>query len=600
MPEVPKAILEGREPVEAVAGVEVISDATWDPAEERWEIELEVAIDPADSKFVPGKTRWIVRLAAHYPQGAIDILPALDGGLEHTFPHQLNNSLVGLKADLKRRWRPGKICVDTGTAPLDRHGADPSETRETPSRLLWHVERTKQWLEAAAHGELALAGDPFELPDYREASETTITFHEGSDSLSGWRSSDIRWGTVSFARVNESTIVTTEFVNPSGEIVFAPRWGAGVDRTREPATGLWFLGDRPLATEPWQAPMTWGALEGCFDGEELSPLRVVSHAADSLRDRARHFMLLGFPIPRTIGEPDVRIHWVALQLPPLAEKGAKLKGFRNHGEGLWNYDRSRRFRPESPVLWAPTENGHDSDLTSRGSFDGSWDTQTVLVIGGGALGSAVSELLLRGGVRDLVICDSEDLEAGNLIRHTLTTADLGRNKACALAVHLNQASLNAHVQAIASAFPPADPDERALVTKATVVVDCSANDDVLHHLAGFQFAAPPTTFHISFGSRAERLFLYGRTTGCADPNKYLDWIDPWLQKEREESERSPEIRPTAGCWHPAFPARPDHIFLLASAAVDWMDTQLERCTAESCLVLRRTTGSQLLSETLER
>ena len=123
MPEPTEQILEGRRPLEDIRGVELLQDATWDDDQKFWFLELEIETDVEGSAEVPPKTRWCVRVAPSYPQDAIDVLPATDGGLTQTFQHQLNNSTVGLKK-VPRRWRPGKICVDTGTAALDRHGAD--------------------------------------------------------------------------------------------------------------------------------------------------------------------------------------------------------------------------------------------------------------------------------------------------------------------------------------------------------------------------------------------------------------------------------------------------------------------------------------------
>ena len=601
MPEPTAQILEGRRPLEDIRGVELRQDATWDEEQKRWFLELEIEADvEGGSAEVPPKTRWFVHVSPNYPQGDIDVLPAAEGGLTQTFQHQRNNSTVGLKKEVaERRWRPGKICIDTGTAALDRHGADPAEPRSAAARLEWHVERTKLWIQAAATGSLTKPGDPFELPDYRSISGSLILFHEGDASLASWSATQHKWGWVNFASVNAGTRATTTFRSPSGREIYGPPWGEAVANVDASEVGLWLRLEKPLASEPWQAPMTWGAIEDCFEKQEASPLALIEKHADRIRDGRSHLMLIGYPIPAIIGGPAVRMHWVALRLPVLTGSGARIKGFRNTGQGLWSYDRTRLFRPDSPALWESTENADDSELTSRGSLSPNWREARVLVIGCGALGSAVAELLARGGVRDLILCDPDNFESGNLVRHTLTCDNLGENKAEALATRLNSASPNANAQAIPETFPPTKTADVERATRATVVVDCSANDSVLHSLAAFPFENLPATFHISFGSHAARLFLYGRSPGPAAPEKYLDWIDPWLAKERGEATSEAEIRPSAGCWHPAFPARADHVWLLAAATMTWMNEQLEEGRFESWLVLKRTDAFELLRVSLD-
>src|SRR5688572_11153576 len=86
-------------------------------------------------------------------------------------------------------------------------------------------------------------------------------------------------------------------------------------------------------------------------------------------------------------------------------------------------------------------------------------TSSVLLIGGGALGGMVADLLVRGGLRHLTILDNDDLEAGNLGRHVLGMDNLGKGKAHALARKLNLSSPHANVESIHCVFPPRNEEE---------------------------------------------------------------------------------------------------------------------------------------------
>ena len=101
------------------------------------------------------------------------------------------------------------------------------------------------------------------------------------------------------------------------------------------------------------------------------------------------------------------------------------------------------------------ENWHPDQIGSRGRLPKSFTEARVLLIGAGALGSSVAEMLVRGGVSDLTVFDPQRVEAGNLVRHTLGFDVIGTSKALALAAHLNGANPNARVRGFAAPFPAA-------------------------------------------------------------------------------------------------------------------------------------------------
>jgi len=65
-------------------------------------------------------------------------------------------------------------------------------------------------------------------------------------------------------------------------------------------------------------------------------------------------------------------------------------------------------------------------------------TKSVVVIGVGAVGSQVAVGLAHEGIGRLCLIDHDDLEEGNLHRHVLGRADLGKNKAVATKLFLDQ------------------------------------------------------------------------------------------------------------------------------------------------------------------
>ena len=177
---------------------------------------------------------------------------------------------------------------------------------------------------------------------------------------------------------------------------------------------------------------------------------MVSSLPDRLRDGRQHLLLVGFPIPEVLGGESVQIHWQALLLPALERRAPP--GFRKNSVGRKVADR-RTLASANRIKWIRSENWSPSNSHARGQFAPELANKRVLIIGAGSLGSAVAEVLVRGGLRQLIVCDGDLLEHGNLARHTLGIQDVGEWKAVALAARLQSVSVHLKVAAIPSKFP---------------------------------------------------------------------------------------------------------------------------------------------------
>jgi hypothetical protein len=219
-----------------------------------------------------------------------------------------------------------------------------------------------------------------------------------------------------------------------------------------------------------------------------------------------------------------------------------------------------------------SENWHAEQLSTRGKLSEGLASTTVLVIGAGALGAPLAELLVRAGVQQLTIIDDERLEMGNLTRHPLGLDDLKTPKASALATRLNLAAPHAAVEGINVDFPPVKEMDRAQVQRCDVILDCTGHDAVLHYLEHFPWCGAKHFFSISLGLRARRLFCF---TAYGTRFPHLDFrkaLEPWLKREIEEYAELELPREGVGCWHPVFPARVDDIWMLASVAVKYIES----------------------------
>ncbi|WP_309896736.1 ThiF family adenylyltransferase [Archangium sp.] len=555
----------GRRALDGVAGVELLAEVSWDSEEQCWVLPLRLRADTSGSS-IPEWTDWYVLIDEHYPWGRIDFLPAKKGGLEDTHPHQSLNR----PGSAARPWREGRLCLQTGLASLGLR-ARPEEPRSPEARLSWHVAGAREWLESAARGQLLAPGHAFELPDLPTAGSQQVVFRERAGELGTWMGSQERRGWVELLPVpgNLRLLAANAFSSLEGRRVFSPDWGdllRSVPRQRRFRVP-WMRCDSLPILPPYAPPTSWPELEKALGFRGLDVRKELHTFASQLRDGEHHLCLIGFPIPEKVGGPDVRMHWWALQLPIFAHGNVAPRGYRRNERAYWLHDQVHLFERALPLEWLRTDNWAPEELRSRGALPEPLRSTWVLLLGAGALGSAMAELLVRGGVSRMVILDGDVLEAGNLVRHTLDVTDVRHSKADALARRLRTLNPDLQVHAFRKNLDEQTARSTWLVSRCDTILDCTASDEVLKTLGRLTWEGDRLFFSTSFGVRARRLLCFSATGPTFPWGEFWKQAESWLQQEHEELRRTELPREGLGCWHPVFPARADDVALAAAIAV---------------------------------
>ena len=564
---VPIRVAVGR--LSGIPGVALDSSQEFISAEAAWAIQLRVT-SARSSEFVPEETRWVALVDCSYPAGRIRIFPAQNGGLVHTFPHQDRNVVSGLS---HAAWRTGKPCLDSPSQRLGRIAGGPEPMGDVEQRLRWHVERCLVWLEVAANDQLMVDDEPFEVPKCPSEllnTRFTVIHDEGDDTWPAWdghagHHGEIHWGVIPGF---EKTIVAEEFFDARGDLIRSCRRAS--QPSEKPWVGYWWLWPSPIVIPPWHAPGTWAELRRT--GSRLNVdvdgfIRWMAHRAGG---KEAVIILLGYPIPTLWNGAPVEVHWQAILPPEVPTKIKPMNGFRANARGRSERLRRDIFNGRNKLSYLKTANWHPDRLQARGRFPSEVRTRSVAVIGAGALGSTVAELLVRGGVTDILIVDHDDLEAGNLVRHTLTGADLGRNKAIATAARLQGAAPMSRITSHAAWLPRGDALQ-TLLEPFDIVLDCTGEDDVLSRLSVAWWSIPRHFLSASLGFAANRLFLFG-AHACSFPfEEFEGAVRPWLAAERSRWTAAGETLEGAGCWSPLFPARSDDVWLAAVATVKYLE-----------------------------
>lgn len=564
-PKLSEDLRAGRRALEGLPGVNLLRDWTWDDSVGRWVFHCRLSPPVAPSGPVPAATDWYVLVDASYPWGTITFFPAKQGGLTETFQHQNYNGTGAVDVP----WRTGDPCLDTTLRVLRRQAYD-SEPFDMHSRLRWRFERVLDWLVMASRGELAMPGDPFELPQFPvpTSHDLLVAFTEDPASFDVWQEVRSPVGRIQSVGIKPGTQVVTHFMANSSRTLYEPRWGHIIAwNTAARAVGLWLRLEAVPVLPPWQAPATWGELRVVCLEQGIDLDQILKPAVGHLRDGRRHVALIGFPIPPVVGVTPTQIHWQALLLPRLSRGTQAHRGFRPNEEGYWRLDRKMVLRDEDALEWLPSENWHADQLATRGRFSQAVTAQKAAIVGAGAIGSAVAELLIRAGMHRLVVIDDEDLTAGNLTRHTLALDEVGLLKASAMAARLNRLSPHAAVTAVSHRFPPVNDADREELRNCQLVIDCTGDDTAAYDLNQFPWDEPRLFVSLSLSLGARRLYCFAAYGNTFPNTVFREAVAPWLAKDMEERAGEPLPREGIGCWHPVFPARADDVWLMVSVAV---------------------------------
>ncbi len=567
--EAPRSIRVALDRLIGVPSVALESHPEFISGESAWAVRLRLT-SPRSSDFVAEQTCWVVLIDGSYPAGSIRIFPAQNGGIVHTFPHQDRNVV---STSNHATWRTGKPCLDSPSQRLGRIAGGPEPKGDVEQRLRWHVERCIAWLEVAANDQLMVRDEPFEVPQCPFDlinSCFTVIHDEGADSWEAWgkhvgHHGEVHWGVIPSL---DKTIVAENFFDTRGDWIRSCR--RGYQSSENPWVGYWWLWPSPIVIPPWHAPGTWAELRRA--GARLNVdvdgfFRWMVHQA---RGKEDVIIILGYPIPSRWHGAPVEVHWQAISLPAIPTNNTPMKGFRDNQRGRYERLRLGLFSGSKKLSYLPTENWHPDRLQARGRLHAEVRKSSVALIGAGALGSAVAELLVRGGVAEIIIIDHDDLNAGNLVRHTLTGEALGYNKAKAVAARLQAAAPMSRVNSLAAPLPHGDALQ-TLLESFEVVLDCTGDDDVLRRLDAAWWPVPRRFLSASLGFSAARLFLFRAHACCFPLEKFTGAVGPWLAEERLKWTVSGETLEGAGCWSPLFPARSDDVWLAAVATVKYLE-----------------------------
>jgi len=547
----------------AMPGVLVLDAFRWYDQPLRWACPLELLAPGGGA--VPRRTRWFLVTDRADGSGEVELHPALEGGLQRTWQHQAWNGPLGARTP----WTSGSICPRSSSASrvlLLRSEEPPA----FPERAAWLIEAAQGWLDAAADDRLAPPGSDLELPPVPTRADPVLAFYEGAEQLPLWQAQLGHSGLARVGVVHPDSLVAALSFSPGmqGEPWQIPWGGAmrGIATQRE-EPAVWIALPRLPLLPPWHVPGTWGELREVI--AEQIPGKTLDDMLFRMReilDGRRHWLLIGAPIPARVGDAPARMTWLAAWMPALPDPMRPPRGFRKKDVSLRHYVRQVALRDSLNIDWAATENWHPDIHQARGVHPELYPHATLL-IGGGAIGSTLGDLLVRGGARHVEVYDPDTVSIGNLTRHTAFFSEVGTKKAHTVGVRLALSSPHVTVERHLQRYPPCEDAARQAADACTLVIDATAENRVLRALA--QEQRPQDTIFVCawVGYQACRTYVFTASGRSFPFEAWQAAVEPWLDRERDLIEERGLPREGVGCWHEVFPAHGEDIWWASTLAI---------------------------------
>ena len=564
----PKQILDklnqARRALDSLSQVEIIDEWKFDNELNIWYLHLKIAIE-YKTTFFPQISQWYIIVDSNYPKGKIKVYPDVKNSITVTLYHQANNS----KIERNGLWRKGALCLEVNTISTFQ-----SEPYSVDERLLYHVKRAINWLELAAKGQLVADNEPFELPEFTLSNvlEMQFAFSEDIVTFMQWESTDCRYGIAELDVYKSKPFVyyVKQFKSLNGNIEHYTQWGKYLSKTNisPPINAPWILLKQPPVINEWQVPETLGDLIDACNSQHIDVMNVLKNVVSKIRDGKRHLLLLGFPVPKTFGgEPEI-VFWKALYLPVVSYGKKTAKGFRTNQQGWWLRDKSEVLTRKTKLDWIISENWNQQEISQRGKMNDFLLRKKMLLVGAGCVGASVAEILVRSGIYNLTVVDSDIFEIGNLSRHVLNVGNIGELKELSLCSYLNSLNPHANIEVINDTLT-IDEEFKTNISldKYDIIIDCTGENSVLDVFQKADFRKSHIITSISVGLGAKHLYMTIMSGSTFYFNSFYKLISPYIQSERDLFDDYNLPRNGIGCWHPTFPARSDDVWLAAATAV---------------------------------
>ncbi len=531
-----------------------------------WKLQLEIQIDASDGSSFPSTVPITLYVSKTYPFCDYAVFP----------------DDTSIRGHYHQDSQTGKLCI----WPDYRIGF--GENR------LWRIIlSTKQWLEAAAKDALISLEEPYEIPDFscrdfRDFKLPRVLFDESQDRFGNWNKYFSKYGICEIGSVHNDAVLFIQRFKINSDIIYEYKWGTTFSDKEPLLNSIWILlKDEPLAKQRLPC-RTWGEFKGCLSRHNINlrSLFIENYRKINPIGNTFYLILVGFPVKDKNKDPYIEIHWQPLLVRrwDILEKKA-IRGFRlGHIPLDLLYDwlaKTVLFGDNEKIFWAKSTNIHYKRFFGRSMLSEQFTKLRIGLVGFGAVGSYVADLLVRQGIRELIVFDHDTIEPGNLCRHISGLEEIGLSKADKATTYLSNISPHLKVKSYNKKLPLQEMDDCWNdFLSCDLLIDCSASEAVFGWLSDITSKNNKRVvkIYITYGSKYLCMFGNNGNVSLVDiHNKIMSLSQNQKSNIPKEFFEWPSemMLEGPGCWHPTFPARLDKILSLISYCIQRLDIKMQ-------------------------
>jgi len=281
------------------------------------------------------------------------------------------------------------------------------------------------------------------------------------------------------------------------------------------------------------------------------------------------FIIVGYKIPN---EERYEDHWDLIRITKNRNPidYIKLPKSQPHKDKRFYYSLKTH-----KILWGGTENIDYERFFGRGKLNKQITDSKVLIIGCGAIGSTLAELLVRGGVKNIILEDFDNLRGGNLSRANYDLYDLIYFKTSSLSKRLKSISPFVNVNTISIKLNNYDIEqiEQVFNEKIDIIFDCSTDPEVTFIIDKIDFKGEVFSYAITNNAKS-----FVSITGKKLTNQAKVIFD-YLEND------PPTYIEGAGCGYPTFEANFNDISSLLNLGLKTINSNFTNSFDNKTLII---------------
>ncbi len=296
------------------------------------------------------------------------------------------------------------------------------------------------------------------------------------------------------------------------------------------------------------------------------------------------FLIIGYKIPNNETYEE---HWDLIRISkkniPIDYKRLPQNGQQNSNK------RFEHCLKTNKINWSTTENIDYSRFFGRGKLDEKITNSNILIIGCGALGSSLSEILVRGGAKNIVLEDFDTIKGGNLCRANYDLNDLVYYKIDRLTKRLQAISPFVNINSISVKLNNYDLDtvKDIFNKKIDIIFDCSTDTEVTYIIDKLNFTGK--TFSLAITNNAKSFVSITGKNLTKQAKTIFDFVE----------NEAPSYFEGTGCGYPTFEANYNDINALLNIGVKVINNNYSKSKKHESFIIRPDFGDELIIDIQE-